>query len=396
MLTTKFCHPDGSLWLPSELAVELIERGHKVSVLNLEWTGKDIEPKIISKNISSFDFHNYKAIRVRAGKFAVVLRWIFSSFALLPFLLKRIFLGWKYDLMIGFSPCTSLYSALPLAKVLSRDAILVYWDFYPVHNQEISKKIPEKFVPFAKWVEKKLINLYSRVGCMSQANIDFFDDYFGTNSAKNKFLLPIWTSILDMPIADEKHAGAKYFNNPGAIIFIFGGQLVEGRGVIEFCEAIIEAKKTNNNISLIVCGEGFLAHKILELQKVNPDTIKYLGALSRFDYLQVLSFSDVGVVSTVSNVSAPTFPSKSLDYMACSLPILAAVEEASDFGRIVEKNNFGYYCKAGDQKSMIEGIIKITKSNDSLKKMGANGNCYLRKYHSVENAANLITGAEIV
>lgn len=396
MLTTKFCHLDGSSWLPSELTDELIKKGHKVQVLNLEWSGEEIHPNIKNKDINFFEFRNFKSLRFNFGKFSVPIRWFFSSFKILPFLLKKFLIGERYDLMIGFSPCTSLYAALPLARFLSRDAILIYWDFFPVHNQEISKKIPRKILPFIKSVEKKLINLYSRIGCMSQANIIFFEKYFGKNYAQKVFLLPIWTSILEMPDFHEKQAGLNFFDNPNAIIFVFGGQLVEGRGVVEFCEAILQAKKKNSNISLVVCGDGFLSREVLSFQGKYPTAIKYLGALPRSEYLKVLSLSDVGVVSTVANVSAPTFPSKSLDYMASSLPILAAVEEASDFGKVVEENNFGYACKADDKESLVDGIIKITKSKESIKTMGKNGNSYLRKYHSVENAAKLITGVENV
>lgn len=396
MLTTKFCHPDGSLWLPSELALELTKRGHSVTVLNVEWSGKDINPNLNSIEPSRLIFYNFKSLRLEGGRISIALRWVFSSFRLLPFLFRNIFFGNRYDLMIGFSPCVALYSALPLATAISRDSVLVYWDFFPVHNQEISNKIPKWVLPIVKWIEMKLIGTYSRVGCMSEANIVFFEKYFGKKSAKNKILLPIWTSILDVPTTDGEDVRLEFFRNPNAIIFVFGGQLVEGRGILEFCNAIIEAKKKNNDIALIVCGDGYLSKKIADIQESNQATIRYIGTLSRSDYLKVLSFSDVGVVSTVSNVSAPTFPSKSLDYMACSLPILAAVEDASDFGRIVEDNEFGYQCKAGDIESMVEVILKITKNKDLLKVMGKNGNLHLRRNHSVEYAANLITGDKIV
>lgn len=390
MLTTKFCHPDGSPWLSSELATELIRLGHEVTVLNLEWSGKDINTKKISEEIPQLNLYNYKAIRTSITAISILLRWALSSIKLLPFLLKQALSGNRFDLMIGFSPCSALHSALPFAKLISRDACLIYWDFFPVHNQEISGKVPKMALPAVKFLEKTLVRLYNRVGCMSNANIVFFDNYFERPSKPRTFLLPIWTSLLTGPSAASGFSKKRYFENDDAVIFVFGGQLVEGRGIIEICEAVVSANKINRNISLIVCGDGILSKKVIDFEKSHPSIIRYLGNLSRNDYLSVLASSTVGVVSTVAGVSAPSFPSKSLDYMACSLPILAAVEPATDFGKIVEENAMGVSCTAGDIESITKAMIQICVDCDRIKKMGQNGNHYLKENNSIQNAASLI------
>ena len=227
---------------------------------------------------------------------------------------------------------------------------------------------------------------------MSKKNIDFFENYFGKSEYPRKFLLPIWTSLLNGHFSKNYDINSKFFLKDDSIIFVFGGQLVNGRGVLQICDAILLANEVNDKISLVICGDGPLSKDVSVYESENPSVIRYLGSMTRENYLNVLASCEVGIVSTVAGVSAPSFPSKSLDYMACNLPILAAVESASDFGDIIEENKIGISCIVGDVNSMANGIIKISQNKCEMDKMGRNGNEYLRKHHSVKNAAKLIIG----
>ncbi|SNB45060.1 glycosyltransferase family 4 protein [Geobacter sp. DSM 9736] len=390
ILTTKFCHPDGSPWLVSELTDEFTRLGHQVTVLNVEWTRSSIQLSDRHQQNDNLEVNIFQAIHAELGMLSVAIRWALSSFKALPFLLKRCLSRERYDLMIGFSPCTALYAILPLARSISHDSCLIYWDFFPVHNQEISGKAPTFSLPILKFVENKLVGLFSRVGCMSDKNLEFFNRYFGAVQKQQRSIIPIWTSFFgDDP---SSRPNPRFAPASRKVVLVFGGQLVEGRGVIELCEAVIMAHREDPDISLVICGAGFLSSRVLELQERYPAAIRYAGQLSREAYFGILGMSHIGVVATVSNVSVPTFPSKSLDYMACGLPILASVEAASDFGDFVEKNNIGKACPAGDIASMKAAILEMATSGEKLKIMGNNGNRYLRANHSVQHVAHLIIG----
>lgn len=382
MLTTKFTHNDGSLWLTSELANQFVKEGHSVTVFNLEWSGSNYS---IGNVFDSINLVQFKALRIKIPIISVALRWFFSSIIPSMHLLQMFLSGKKFDLLISFSPCTAFYATLPLARKMSFDACLVYWDFFPIHNQEISGKAPKFSIPLLKFIEKKLVSLFPRIGCMSVKNIDFFNSYFGEIPNQKRSIIPVWTSYLYSNLSIKK-------NLCNDVTFVFGGQLVEGRGVIELCKAAILANRENSSIKLTICGSGFLSEKIIELQKLHPNVIQFMGSLSRLEYLKVLNNSNIGVVATVGNVQIPTFPSKCLDYMACELPILAAVESSSDFGEIIEKNHIGVSCLASDINSIKDGILDLASKGDELKKMGKNGNIYLGTHHSVQHAAKLIIG----
>ena len=393
MLTTRLVHADGSVWLPSELANQLVLDGNCVSVVNLEWSGIYAPKAQVDARVEIID---RLAIRAFAGrKFAVAFRWAFSSFKLLASLLTLLCRGKRYDLLLCFSPCTALYSAIPLARLICKDAFLVYWDFFPVHNQEISDKIPKYLMPCFKSLESILVRLFPRVGCMSPKNLAFFRDYFNTGGSCELLVLPIWTSFLghdnQFNISDDSVSSP--ISNDEVVKFVFGGQLVPGRGIVDFCSTFVAAYQCNSNLLLTICGDGPLSTAVERIQLQHPSAIRYLGALSREAYIELLQSSDVGVVVTATNVSAPTFPSKCLDYMACRLPVLAVVEDSSDFGEIIESNNAGVTCEVGDVAAIVEKILFLAESATARYAMGSNANVYLRNSHSVKKVSELIIGS---
>lgn len=392
MLTTKFYHADGSLWLTSELAHEFAACGDEVTVVNLEWSGLIAESDAADENLP-FELKNIKAIRCGPPWIALIARWLLSSFKTLPFLVRKLFLNGKYDLMIGFSPCAALYAALPPARLASKEACLLYWDFFPVHNQEITQKAPRFILPLLKRLEKMLVGHFSRIGCMSHRGVEFFRCYFEPDNEIELRVIPIWTSFLDGGSTTGYDKRKRLSIPADAILLVFGGQLIEGRGVAEICEAAVIAQKIDKRIFLVVCGAGPLAQKVIDCEGRFPSIVKYGGSMSRSAYIEILKEADVGVVATVAGVSAPSFPSKSLDYMACGLALLAAVEAASDFGRVVEEFQMGMACPAGNTAAMAKAIVEMTADKAAMKTMGRNAREYLKTHHAVEQVAKLIKGS---
>lgn len=387
MLTTKYPGPECSEWLTSELAKELSSRNINVKVLNVEWSSKGYVGAFNSDNLEVL---SNNSISLKLGKLSLPIKWIFSSFKIFRYLIKDIVFRKKYDLLICISPCTALALAIPIAQFLSKRKLLIYWDFFPIHNQQIASKIPAYLMPGLKSIENFLVNTFTTVACMSPANLSFFEEYFGSNTIQNRIVIPIWTSYLgDSCIDKNKLREVSPYNNEDVLI-VFGGQLVAGRGIETLLGAIKIARLINVNIKLLVCGKGPLSDLIIDYATENKDACEYLGDLSRVEYLKTLSFSDIGVVATVEGVDSPTYPSKSLDYMSSKLPIAACVEKISDFGLIVETNYFGLACDAGDVKALSDIIIKLSIDSHLRKELGENGFNFLRDTHSVKTIVNKI------
>lgn len=387
MLTTKYSGPECSDWLTSELAKELANRNINVKVFNVEWSG---EGYIGKHNTDNLEVISTNSISLNFGKISLPIKWAFSSLKIYKHLFKDILTSKRYDMLICFSPCTALALAIPLAQFISRNKLLIYWDFFPTHNQQISKKVPNYFMPILKKIERSLVNSFDTIACMSPANLSFFNDYFGSNDNQHRLVIPIWTSYLgDSSLNKTLIRKTTHYNNQEVLV-VFGGQLVAGRGLETLISAIRLARTVNTNIKLIVCGEGELSELVINYSNEDHEACTYLGNLSRPDYLEILSFSDIGIVATVEGVDSPTYPSKSLDYMSAKLPIVACVEKSSDFGTIVESSGFGLACNAGDINSLAKLIIKLSNDSRLRNNLGNKGFNFLKDTHSVETIVNKI------
>ena len=81
--------------------------------------------------------------------------------------------------------------------------------------------------------------------------------------------------------------------------------------------------------------------------------------LAREDYLALLCACDLGLIATVPQVDSTSFPTKTIDYLRASLPIVAAVEDASDYPAFLARWNIGISVPAGNAKALYAAILQI-------------------------------------
>lgn len=175
-----------------------------------------------------------------------------------------------------------------------------------------------------------------------------------------------------------------------SIVVVFGGQLSKGRGIIELCNATIEANKINPKIKLLIVGSGELYDEVNEIMLKYSNIIVLIDFISRNEYIHLIASCDIGIVSTDSRVDSPSYPSKSLDYMVAELPIIAAVEKATDFGDILVQNGIGLKCDANNIFALEDRILQLAKDEQLRVTMGKNAKNFLINTHNVENIVNQI------
>jgi glycosyltransferase involved in cell wall biosynthesis len=379
LITTKYRHDNGSPWLVSELAEELVSQGSNVTVLNLDWQSTR---EIKRESAANPRVLNFEAGRFLSGLGGLLLKWGFSSFKLVPFILMQWARGKKYDLLISFSPCTALHVAIYLANKISRKSSLIYWDIFPLHNQAIGRSIPVRLLPALKKVERNLVNLFGFVGCMGEGNRSAFLNYFSLCGDKVK-IMPIWTSTLKAPVVDKFEVRRNYGIPSEALVFVFGGQLVAGRGIENICKAFHRLATEIDNVVLVFCGSGPLTALIEKYQAISRGQIHLIRSLPRNEYLKILVSADIGVVSAISDKESSSFPSKSLDYFACSLPIFAILEEKNDLGVAVTEKMMGLVCNQDDCNAIFTSLRAMIERKSDFSDFGRNGNFYLNSEHSV-------------
>ncbi|MCX8971764.1 hypothetical protein NLN91_22100, partial [Citrobacter portucalensis] len=108
----------------------------------------------------------------------------------------------------------------------------------------------------------------------------------------------------------------------------------------------------------------------------------------RDEYLALVSACQLGIVATVDNVDVPTFPSKTIDYFRCSIPVISLVEESTDYGTFVEKVACAGYSFTHKQIDEVVNCIQTMMNNPShCKELGKNG----AEYYQANLAVKFIT-----
>ena len=114
--------------------------------------------------------------------------------------------------------------------------------------------------------------------------------------------------------------------------------------------------------------------------------INIMPMMERGDYFDLVSKSDAGLVVLDKNLEANNYPGKSFDYMYCKKPLFCFLHENNEFGKLIEKEDLGYFIKA-NQNEVFEDLLNSLVKDEELRNLkGENAYSYLNKYFSAENA----------
>lgn len=385
LVCSKFSLDEANGWLTNDLAQQLSKRGHAVDVLHLDWSGNvHAHETVMYGNVN---VTTIAALRVPAflpAKVKNVLKWLFSSYVAARWM-KRHRPDRAYGLIIGFSPAIVTHGLLRALARPGQHRYMILWDFFPRYHAELGM-LPERgmFYRVAKRLEAAAIRMYHTVGCMSPGNVDFLrryhNDYSGTAE-----VLPLWgpASAVDTQGRDamRTHLGL----GEQDVACVFGGQLIPGRGIEHIFTLAKRVRDTLPQVQFIIAGSGPLQGDI-ESRLASGEflNVHFVGQLPRHEYLALLAAGDIGLVFNSGHVSVPTFPSKSIDYFRASLPILGAVEAASDYSAIIEEIGAGFSTTATDMDGLEAGLTKLATSPALRQQCGQRGFDYFQRSMTAE------------
>jgi glycosyltransferase involved in cell wall biosynthesis len=79
-----------------------------------------------------------------------------------------------------------------------------------------------------------------------------------------------------------------------------------------------------------------------------------------------------------------------LDYMEARLPVLAALDGATDFGAMLDASGAGLWSLTGDLPAYRRNLDRLAGDPALRSEMGARGRAYLEAHFTVERAVDTI------
>ena len=360
MLCTKYPVEAKDSYMTSELAGALVTAGNRVQVVVTDWNAPYGAP---SSNVQKDGVDIFvvapRSVRWLGSFVENMSKWVFSSvFAWAQ--MRRLLRNQSFDILICFTPCVTVAAQLAWATKRFRTCnILFVLDFFPYHHHSIGLLPGGLVFAVARRLEEHLVRKFDMIGCMSGMNVEYLCSHYRLQHEQQVEVTPIWGLVTPPPPIDRASMRKKYGLPLNKKIAVFGGQMTQGRGVEEILSAAAMLKDKRPDLFFLLIGEGRLEHLVEGRISSGVHNVIFHRRIPRTDYLGLISACDLGLVCTVTGVDVPTFPYKTIDYLRANLPIVAAVEDTTDYGRFVREHGLGAALPAGDPAALANVIEQV-------------------------------------
>lgn len=370
--------PENGSNIYTDLAEELKANGHDVKVVVTEEKKQAKETKLYHER-------GLEVLRVKIGNLYEVnlVEKAFTILSINKYLkkdIKKYFNNEQFDLILFESPPLTMASTVKWAmKKYHAPSYLMMKDIFPQNGVDIglySKNSPIYW--YFRYREKKLYKISTKIGCMSQGNLEYLLKHNKFLNREKLELFPNTMKILkDKPLTlkEKEKIRKKYNLKNNDIVAIYGGNFGKPQG-LDFLKDIFEEYKDKTNIKFVLVGKGTEKKKVSELTKGYSNILMF-DYIPRIDYEKLLKACDIGLIFLDKRFTIPNFPSKTLSYLNCHLPIMASIDKNTDYGSFLINENCGLWVENGDIINFRKEFNTLIKNTELRQKMGDNGYNYL-------------------
>lgn len=378
--------------LYTDLASELVENGHRVTVIVSEEKRKIDDTKVCMER-------NFNVIRVRTGnlyEIGSVEKAI--SFITLQSKMKNAINKYlsdeKFDMIVFMSPPVTMYGVVNFAmKKYNCFSYLMQKDIFP--QNAVDLKIMTKYNP-AYWYfrhkERELYKISTVIGCMSEKNKEYLLNHNKYLDCEKLQIFPNTTKLNreEEYIDDARQIKRRYSIPENRVIITYGGNFGKPQG-IDFLIQILDVYKDNENVEFLLVGKGTEKEKLYRyIKEKNIENAKLINFLNSEEFSKILKISDIGLVLLDYRFTIPNIPSKTLTYFKNRVPIMAATDNNTDFKQMLEDSGAGLWCESNDIYSFKEKLDFLIANKKVRKEMGENGRLFLEKNLTTEVSVKIL------
>jgi len=370
----------------TDMIDELVNQGHFVSICVQDET-KNSGPFLVlyRRNICIFSIPTGKI--TKTSVFVKGINTLLLEYRFLRVLSR---FNFKFvDVLLYSTPPITFQKIIPwLKKRYNCVSYLLLKDIFPQNAVDLGMIKSNGFLHrFFRNKERKLYHASDIIGCMSPGNVKYL---LGNNcelAASQKKVNVTPNCILstdDKKNANKKLVLEKYNIPDDVILLIYGGNIGKPQG-INFLIECIKIIKTYSKVFLFVVGNGTEFAKVKQAMATNTiSNVKLLDFLPNETYYELLECMDAGLVFLDNRFTIPNFPSRILDYMNYSKPIIACTDIVSDIKQEICDQGAGLWCRSNDVEGFKEILETIINDIELLINMGKKSREILLKKYSVK------------
>lgn len=372
---------EGHRNLYSDLMNEFVENGHNVYVVAAQPDAKR----------ESFKLKNENGVFVlRVPSYPIRKVSHFRKFASLMLLNKQLWRAIQLsirhiniDLILTHTPPITLSRLLiKLKKRFNAPLYLLLKDIWPQGSVDLNVIRKNGLIwLFLRHHEKQLYKASDHIGCMSPKGVEYVTKH-------NQYLNAAALEVCPNSIKPTNHFNdfsnrkirEKYKIPMDACIFMFSGNLGIGHG-LHFLVDVIKKLRNYPKAFFLIGGNGTQFDYLKkEFKKESIENGLLYNWLPDDDFIQLITASDVGLI-LLYKYTVPQFPSRLLTYLDNSKPVLCAINQHTDMGKIIQEYNCGFSTEHGNYTEFIQYIKLLSESKELRTELGKNGRkLFLEKY----------------
>ena len=370
----------------NDLALGLLERGHRVTVL----TGIPNYPdgRFFSgygffENVHH-DYHDVKVIRVplvprgKGGGLRLALNYL--SFALCASILAPFLCRGKFDLLFVYepSPVTVGLPALVLKKLKSIPVMFWVQDLWPETLSAIEAVRSERML---KIVERLVLFIYRGCDWILVQSRAFLApiERLGVDPSRMVYF-PNSAEELYQPVIVEPEDPVN-ISMPAGFRIMFAGNIGAAQDFGTILDAA-EQLRDYPDIHWVIIGDGRMRQWVEEQirERGLTETVHVLGRHPAEAMPHYFSLADVLLVTLRKEpIFALTIPSKVQSYLACAKPVIAALD--GEGALVIAEARAGLACPAGDPKALADAVLAMYHMPETERQvMGLRGRSYFEKH----------------
>ena len=309
--------------------------------------------------------------------------------------IREYFSDVMFDLIMYSTPPITLAGIVKHIK--RRDGAKTYLllkDIFPQNAVDIglmsTSGVKGLIYKYFRKQEKKLYAISDRIGCMSQANVNYVIKHNPEVDTNKVEVCPNSIEVIDKSVNEStrNQIREKYKIPLDKKVFVYGGNLGKPQG-IPFVIKCLKKCQDIEDVFFLIVGDG-TEYGVLEsyVEQDKPANVKLMKRLPKEDYDTMVGSCDVGLIFLDHRFTIPNFPSRLLAYMQARLPVLACTDPNTDIGKVIVDGGFGWWCESKDTEKFISMVEMIITQN--LETMGKAAKRYIDENYSVDVAYKII------
>lgn len=371
------------------LSVELVRRGHQVSVIAAvpHYPSGKVPEAYRGAGIRHSSEHGVEVVRVpvpsmnRSNLAQRLLQYICYQFGATWAGLYQ-----RYDVVLAANP--ALWVWLPfatLAVARRRPAIFTVHDVYPDVGVTLGVFRHKPVIATVARLERFCLDHALAVRILSESFRPGLRA-LGVPDSKMALIYDWVDTDLIRPLPRD-NAFACEQGLTDSFVVLYAGNIGFSQG-LEHVLTAAQLLAEHRDLQFVIVGDGAGREQLgLQAQQMGLTNVRFLPFQPRPRLPEVLATADVSLVTLQHGIGSGSLPSKTFSIFASGRPLLASVDEGSEAWDMVERAGAGLCVPPENPSRLAEAILALRQDPERRERLGRNGRLWAERHHSPETAA---------